>query len=313
MKKRQNLNCRFLAGIVVIAALAGAAYATENGATVFPVGVETVLTGMQPPPGHTEFYEFSCFYGANEFDNSRGKSSIPEFKLRVLATAVKATHNWGFRFLGGTVDSQIAIPLIYQQLHVPPGKFSKYSIGNVDLIPVSVTNNRGAFHWYYEADLFTPGSGYSAGDVLNVGQHNTAIAPVAGFTFLPQQGKVEISSRYTYILNGYDKATHYHSGNEFMWEYNVDRQVTRKMALGFNGYFYKQTTDDFQNGAIFADGFRGRDLAVGPQVRFPLTKHGGFAVKYYRDTLVQNKPRGNALWFQLAVPVGISHDHDVNR
>jgi len=43
---------------------------------------------------------------------------------------------------------------------------------------------------------------------------------------------------------------------------------------------------------------------VGPQLRFPLGKHGGLAVKYYRDTLVQNKPRGNAFWFQLSVPIG---------
>jgi len=80
--------------------------------------------------------------------------------------------------------------------------------------------------------------------------------------------------------------------------------ITSGRQSGFNGYFYQQTTNDDLKGVVFQDGFRGRDLAVGPQLRFPLGKHGGFAFKYYRDTLVQNKPRGNAFWFQLSVTIG---------
>jgi hypothetical protein len=109
-----------------------------------------------------------------------------------------------------------------------------------------------------------------------------------------------------YILNGYDKDTHYHSGNEFLWEYNAAYEIFKKVAAGFNGDFYKQTTNDTLEGTVFKGGFRGRDLALGLQLRFPLGEHGGFAVKYYRDTLTQNKPSGNAFWFQLSVPIGRS-------
>jgi hypothetical protein len=70
-----------------------------------------------------------------------------------------------------------------------------------------------------------------------------------------------------------------------------------------NGYLYKQTTDDQLNGTAVAGGNRGRDLAIGPQFRFFIGPHSAFAFKYYRDTLVQNKPRGNAFWFQLGVPI----------
>ncbi len=204
-----------LGATIVIAMLTGA-NATENGGSVYPVGVETVMTGMQPRPGQTAIYEYTCFYTANEFADSKGKSSIPEFKLRVFANAFKITHNWGIHFLGGTVESQIGVPFIYEQLHVAPGKFSKFGLTNVNVIPFSVTYAKGTLHWYYEADMFSPGGGYAASDVLNIGQHNLAIAPVAGFTYLPWQGKVETSSRFMYIFNGSDKDTQYHSGNEFM-------------------------------------------------------------------------------------------------
>ncbi len=276
--------------------------ATENGASVYPVGVETVLTGMQPHPGKTMLYEYNCYYVANEFDASDGKSSLPEFRLRVFATAIKITHNWGWRFLGGTVDSQVGIPFLYEQVHVTPGKYTGFGLGNVDLIPLSVTGAKGNFHYYYEADVFAPGGSYSKTAVLNVGLHNWSLAPVAGFTYLGDKGKTEISSRITYNFNNPNHATEYHSGNEFMWEFNADREFGH-VAVGVNGYIYKQTTDNAMGHVRYLDGFRGRNFAIGPQIRFPLGKHGGFAFKYYRDTLVQNRPRGNAFWFQMAVPI----------
>jgi len=278
------------------------ASATENGASVFPVGVETVMTGLQPHPGQTMFYEYTCFYEANETDNSKGQKEPIDFKLRVFATAMKVSHTWDFKLLGGNFNTNIAVPLVYQQLHVPPGKYTKYAIGNVDIVPFGVNYHKGIAHWYYEADIFLPGTGYSKNDVLNIGQHNLAVGPVFGFTLLPNKGKTEISARNSYLINGYDKDTHYHGGNEFFTEFNVAQEVTKKMALGVNGAFYQQTTDDRQNGLlVHGDGNRGRDLQIGPQVRVNIP-HGGFAFKYYRDTLVENKSRGNAFWFQIAVP-----------
>ncbi len=200
---------------------AGIASATENGASVFPVGVDTVMPGMQPHPGQTMFYEYTSFYEANETDNTKGQKEPIDFKLRVFATAIKLNHTWGFKLLGGNFHTYIAVPLLYQQLHVPQGKFTKYAIANVDLVPFGVNYHKGIGHWYYEVDIFLPGTGYSKNDVLNIGQHNLAIGPVFGFTLLPNKGKTEISLKNSYQVNGYDKDTHYHSGNEFFTEFNV--------------------------------------------------------------------------------------------
>ena len=282
--------------MAVVVAMITSASATENGGSVYPAGVETIMTGVQPRPGETRIYEYTLFYAANAFVDSNGKSSIPEFKLRVFANAFKITHNWGLHFLGGTVESQIGVPFVYEQLHVAPGKFTKFGLTNVNIIPFCVTYVKGDLHWYYEEDIFSPPGGYSESAVLNIGQHYLATAPVAGFTYLPKKGKAEIGSRFAYFFNGYDKATHYHSGNQFLWEYNADYEISKKVAAGFNGYFLKQTTSDYSSGALVQDGFRARNLALGPQLRFPLGEHGGFAVKYYRDTLTQNRaPRQRVL------------------
>ncbi|MFY9855921.1 MAG: hypothetical protein WAK26_18790, partial [Terracidiphilus sp.] len=70
----------------------GSARATENGACVFPVGVETVMTGLQPHPGKAMFYEYTAVYEANETDGPNGQKIPIEFKLRVFATAIKISR-----------------------------------------------------------------------------------------------------------------------------------------------------------------------------------------------------------------------------
>ena len=155
----------------------GAARATENGACVFPVGVETVMTGVQPHPGKAMFYEYTTVYAANETDGPKGLKAPLEFRLRVFATAIKISRTWNFNMLGGHFNTNIAIPVVYQQLHVPLGRFTKYAIGNVGVVPFGVNYSKGIAHWYYEADVFMPGTAYSRNDVLNMGRRNLAMGP----------------------------------------------------------------------------------------------------------------------------------------
>jgi hypothetical protein len=277
--------------------------ATENSASVYPVGVETVMPGMIPPDHGTMLFEFSTFYEADELNNSTGSSASPEFKLRVLANAFKLVHNWGFPLLGGKVNSNIAVPALYEELHIPSACSSKNGIGNVTLGLFEVGYQRNALHWYYEGDVYLPGAAYAKSDVLNIGQHNYAVAPVAAFTWLPRQGAWEVSSKYEYIVNFRDAATNYRSGNEFTWEYVAMKQVSHRAALGLNGYLYQQTTGDVESGAIVGDGNLGRDLALGPEVRISPLGQSAIVFKYFRDTMVENKPAGNAFWFQMGLPL----------
>jgi len=302
----RSLRERFwvLALLLCLAILtAGVASATENGASVYPIGVETVMPGMMPGPHGTMLYEFTANVSANQVDDGNGNAVPTEFKLRVTAIALKATHNWGYHLLGGTLESNLAVPFVAQELHVIPGKFAKFAVGNVDISPAGLAYVKGHLHFYYEGDIWLPGTGRSQNDVLNIGQNNFAAGPVSGFTFL--KGKNELSSKLQYIVNLQDTATRYQSGNEFTWEFDGMHEVVKQVALGVNGFLYKQTTNDQLNN--LAVGNRGRDLAIGPEVRFNLITHGGFALKYFRDTLVENRAPTNAFWFQLAVPITVGH------
>ena len=199
---RRSLIFPLASCLTVVILAPGSARATEKGASVFPVGVETVLTGLQPHPGKAMFYEYTCVYAANETDDAKGDKDPIDFKLRVVATAIKVSRTWNVNLLGGHFNTNIAIPIVYQQLHVAPGKFTKYAISNVDVVPFGVNYSKGMAHWFYEADFFMPGTAYSPNDVLNIGQHNFAAGPVFGITLLPNKGKTELSARNSYLING---------------------------------------------------------------------------------------------------------------
>jgi hypothetical protein len=277
--------------------------ASEGGVSVYPAGVETILPGMTPGTGGTMFLEFSNFYQTNELADAKGDSLIPGFHLRVGAVAAKIAHNWGVHFLGGELVSAAALPLVYEHLNAPFGTFAKTGFGNPDLAPAVVAYHKADWHWWYSVDVFTPGFSYNQNDVLNVGQHNVALAPDAAFTYLPDKGRTEISSKFLYIVNYANPVTNYRSGNEFVWEYAGMHHLFGGVSAGVNGYFYQQTTDDRQNGLVFENGNRGRDFAVGPEIRCHF-KHYSMILKYEKEMLAENKTMGNSFWLQFGVPLG---------
>lgn len=288
--------------IAFITLTAACLTATEKSGCVYPIGAETVMPGLTPSPGQTVFAEFSTTYQANGFFDGQGHSSIPGFKLSIYAFAPKISHNWGVHLLGGDLVSWAAFPFANAMMRTPAGRYSTTGISNPILGVADIAYHRGNWHWWYGLDVETPAPVFHKGGPINIGQHNFATAPSGAFTFLPHHGKTEISSRLQYIVNYTDPATRYHSGNEFLWEYVAMENITKKLVVGVNGYFYQQTTPDRLLGVIYAGGNQGRDLAVGPELHYqlgPLLLIG----KYFRDTLVQNRPDGNAFWIEFALPL----------
>jgi hypothetical protein len=248
------------------------------------------------------FAEFNMTYRANSLLDE-GHSSVPGFKLAVNALAPKVVHNWGIHLLGGNLVSAVATPVVNEHLELPSFKGTKTGFGNPELGVAYIAYNHRDWHWWYGLDVYTPAPVYHRTDVINIGQHNFATVPVGAFTYLPDRGRAELSSRFQYIVNYTDSATHYRSGNEFTWEYTGMLNVTKKLAVRANGYLYKQTTGDLQNGVMVAGGEMGRDFAIGPQLRYHLG-HLALIAKYQRDTMVLNRPCGSAFWVELGVPLG---------
>jgi len=298
------LRC-FAWGLAIALVTIGAAYATEGGTSVYPAGVETIMPGRMPAAGGTMILEFNDFYNANELAGPGGQALVPGFHLRVSAVAGKLVHNWGVHVLGGTLVSTAAMPWVDVHLNAPFGSMNKSGIGNPDW-ETAVAYKNGSLYWWYGFEIFTPGFSYKKTDMVNIGQHNYATAPSGAFTYMPHHGRTEVSSKFQYITNYADNATNYHSGNELVWEYAGMQNVTKKLAIGGNGFYYLQTTPDRQSGLSL--GNQGRDFAFGPEIRYHFS-HYSMILKWQKEFLVENRTVGNALWLQVGVPLGHPH-HD---
>jgi hypothetical protein len=296
---------RVAASLSLALLVTGAACASDGGGSVYPLGAETILPGRMPGAGQTMFVEFTYSYSANELVGSHGQALLPGFHLGVGAVAGKILHNWGVHVLGGALVTSAALPLVDIRLSTPMGKQSKIGIGNAD-IETAIAYTKGPVRWWYGVEVYPPGFSYKKDALVNIGQHNTAVAPAAAFTYLPDHGRIELSSKFQYIVNGTNGAMNYRSGNEFVWEYAGMRNITRAVAIGGNGFYYQQTTDDVENGLAYLSGNRGRNLAFGPEVRCHF-KHFSMILKWHKDFLTENRAAGNAFWLQFGVPLGGHH------
>jgi len=286
--------------ILILTQLAGA---TENGGTPYPNGAETVLPAVAPTPKMLLLQDFQMFYSANRFNDSRGRNSIPNFRVTVFAQAYKFKYNWGVKFLGGYVYSAVSPVLTYQQLEAAGAQQTKFNMANNDIEPVFINYTKGSLHWQYGLDIWTPGPTYKASDMVNIGQHYWEFEPVYAITWLPNKGKTELSSRIHYGTDTTNGDTHYHSGDYFNAEFNACRTLKKNVTLGFNGYWMRQVRDDTIHGQRVGDGNQTKDLGLGPELRAPVGKSAVIAFKYFRDTHAQNHAVGNAFWFELGVPV----------
>lgn len=288
-----------------ILALVSVAVATENGGLSYPAGVETVMPAVDPAPHAYLFQGFTLFYSASRFNDGHGNSAIPGFRVTEFANCMKLKYNWDKKFLGGNLMSGAGLVLGYAQIQEGGPSQANTNLANQDLEPIFVVYNRENLHFHYGLDIWTPGLAYRRGDLVNIGMHYWEYEPNFAFTWMPNHGKTEVSSRFHYALDTTDPDTNYHSGNQISWEFNATQNVSKKVAMGFQGYLLKQVTDDSVKGVTVGyNGNRTQLLGLGPQVRVAVPG-GVLAFKYFHETEVRYHPAGDAFWFEFGIPFKI--------
>lgn len=96
-----------------------------------------------------------------------------------------------------------------------------------------------------------------------------------------------------------NKATDYRTGQEFHTDFAVAYNFN-PVTVGLNGYYYKQMTDDKQNGvSVGDDGYKGETLALGPVVRYQAGKVP-ISFQYQHEMFAHNRPQGDNFWLKAA-------------
>ncbi|MGI9523145.1 MAG: SphA family protein, partial [Hyphomicrobiaceae bacterium] len=100
--------------------------------------------------------------------------------------------------------------------------------------------------------------------------------------------------------------TDYKTGTEFHVEYALMKYFSKHFAFGLVGYNYRQLTGDSGSGAVLGD-FKGRTNAIGPQINYNFElgpHHVATQLRWLREYDVDNRTKGDAVFFQAAIPLG---------
>nr|WP_240990397.1 transporter [Cupriavidus taiwanensis] len=299
------MSIKKLLSVIVLVVLAQAsANATENGQISYPIGVNTVLNGILPPPGETQFYNYTLYYTANKFAGSDGHSLIPGFQLNAFIDAPRVVHTWGSTLGPFAVSSGAIIPLVHLNVNTPMGAGNRTALGDIILEPwlFSYSNPSHTFFAFFATDVAVPSGAYSPNRAANTGRNTYALMPYLSMTWFPTPAW-EISTTTLFEVSSPNDATHYHSGAVAALDYLVGYSLNDKVQLGLQGYALKQFTDDTVNGvSVPGGGFRGQAVAVGPQIRYMWSKAAGIVFKYQHEFAVRNRPQGDKIWMEISFP-----------
>ncbi|HEV3429943.1 MAG TPA: transporter [Paraburkholderia sp.] len=300
----KQLRTALFAGMLCVMAIQTAS-ATENGLTTYPIGVNTVLDGVMPPPGATQFYNYTEYYFSNKFAGPDGHSSVPGFHSEVLVDAPRVVHTWGRSFGPFTLSSGLVVPFAHLHLDVPGASGTRTALGDIIAQPfiLGYSNASHTFFAFASPDVSLPTGAYAVNRVANIGVNYYAFQPNVDVTWFPAP-EWEISATAQAEFHSPNHATHYHSGDVASLDYLIGYSVTKQLQVGVQGYVLKQFTDDTVNGQPAAgDGLRGQAFGIGPQLRYDFGPGSAIVFKYQHEFAVRNRPEGDRLWVEFAFPI----------
>jgi hypothetical protein len=284
-----------------------AAWATENGTQHFPIGVNTISAGNLPPPGMLQYLDYLQVAPSPESHGADGKNTGANFDLTAEANASRFLYTWkGVSIAGLNYTTGLVVPIVNLNLNVNGAHGHNTSIGDIDVQNYLGGHNQShTLFYFFGLDTYIPTGSYNVNRMINVGSNYYTFSPNANVTWMPTK-RWELTGSIFPEFNTVNHADHYHSGSDIDVDYGVTYRPfahNQKLGVGLNGFFYKQLGDDTIDGAkVDGTGYKGRVFAIGPQARYDWA-FGGVVLKYQHEFAVVNRPAGEQVWLQFALPL----------
>lgn len=280
--------------------------ATEGGDIAWPLGVQTVIPAILPPPGGTEFYSYTAYYGADSYRDNQGKSSIPGFKLENFIQAFRVVHTWDAKFDNGITLSSGAIASASKvKVKAFGSSDSDLGLRQLYLTPLYISYSPSEnLHLLTGFSAFIPLGSYDHDDLANSATGYPSYTQEFDLTWFPSKNW-EVSVAPTFTVNAKNDHSDYRSGNVLNVDYLLGYRLASnpKVQLGIAGYVTQQTTDDHADNSDVIDGNRLRKFAVGPQLFYSFDQSSGVVVKWLHEASVKNGPKGDSFWVEFAFPL----------
>lgn len=306
------------------------ATAAESGTGIYLLGFRSSLAGFVPPPG-TYFQSDKFFYSGEAQGGRSATANTANFEIAgQLVAGVEVdvfldvlTGMWvsQSKLFGGNLGLTASLPVGWMDVAAnvgvgiagPRNTFAATASDSDDLTSVGdlflmamLGWHSNYWHWNVNAGVNAPTGDYKVGRLANLGFNRWAVDLGIAATWLDQKTGREFSFAPAVTFNVENPDTNYKTGTEFHVEFAATQNLTKKFAIGINGYHYQQLTGDSGSGALLGD-FKGRVTALGPVIRTDFSFRGipvSLNARWYHEFNVKRKLEGDSGFITVAIPLG---------
>lgn len=269
--------------------------ATENGGTVVPVGVQSMLPGMLAAPGN-HLYNYNAYVKGFSARDKNGDDNGLGLKMATSANAFRFLHVFDESIFGnGNLAFETSVVYTDNRMKMHYVDDSRNSgISDITFGP-SLGRHFRNYHDIFVVLLTAPTGDYDKNRLANTGRNYWAVQGSYAWTWYPIQN-LDVSGLFKIIYNTENEDTHYRSGLETNFEYSSNYYFSNGFFVGVGGFWHSQITDDKYNGRVVGDdGNKINEIALGPQMGWGTSNYGAY-LSWKRSVVSRNTMDVSQLW-----------------
>ena len=250
-----------LTTIVVIYLCTSALYAAEGGSSQYLPGFYGDFgMGTSSAPGTYLNNFFGYNWGSNNDSSNSLLFELPGI-MRVTETKIlDGTYSFGFY--------PYALRTTYNTKQNNEKKeFERAGAGDMYAVPIQLSWQYGEVSFLAFEGIVVPTGSYEKNRDLNAGRNSWTFDNNFSITWLPNNGKYDLSLTFGYMVNTENTATHYRTGDEVHIDYSTGYYLTPSLGIGVTGSYYRQVTNDTGSG-VPVNAISGEYSSIGPVVTY---------------------------------------------
>ncbi|MBP2627909.1 MAG: hypothetical protein H6Q68_2620 [Firmicutes bacterium] len=264
--KKKLLVFKLLISFLILGA--HTAHATEVGSSYyFPGSATTFATSVKPAPGLMMVNEMLFYNGKVDTAVARGLVHV-DLKATALYNYVGGFYTFEKPVLGSRLQIGAVVPVGHVDFIAKIASINA-SDNHTDIgdtvLSAALYWKKDDIHYKLIQSVYAPTGGYSINNLANVGRNYWGFDTSLVMTWLNVKKGIEISVTPGIMFNTKNTATDYKSGDEFHVDFAVNQYLSQNLAVGLQGYYYRQLTGDSGSGAKLGS-FKGEAFGIGPAV-----------------------------------------------
>ncbi len=309
------------AGLLAVGLAAGAAHASESGASFYLLGSGGPGAAIAPPvPGvfidNTAYFYSGSGGGGKAF--SFGGAVVADVHGAIPADFFTVLWVPSTNVLGGTLGLGAAVPFGEPFIHATTEitgprantlglglSQSRFSVGDPLLTGLISWKTGQRTNVELSSLVNIPAGDYERTSLSNLSFHRWGGDVSLAVTWRdPAQGW-DVSGKVGVTFNGTNETTDYTTGTESHFEVSLEKIFSPVVSAGLQGYYFYQLSGDSGPGA-FLGPFKGEVGGMGATVawnikagKIPLT----FRVRGIHEFGASNRLEGDSVWLDVSFPI----------